>query len=625
MGAVRPAALALALSLGCASAPSPPPTAPAGPEVLSVEIEDGLELDTGALAAELANHPPSGLVFIDRARLDALALEIDRRRIESFYREEGYFAVEVSDAQVVPDPEGVILKYVVEPGAPSSVVRLDLDGAPPEHEAALRALLELRVGEPFRYPAYVRDKERLREQLFRSGYARVVVSGKAQVARVSAEARVTYVIETGPRVRFGKAKVTGKSTLPQSSILARVDFEPGDPFDPEQLEVTERRAYELSLLGSLRFELDPNAVGETADVEINIADAQPNELRIGVGVGVTSTQYELAARAAYTRRHFFHPLLTFRSELRPSVAMIKLDDSIAPNVELFSEIQRDDFLIPRLAGTIGTAFELNQYELYTTVGPSVYGVLSRPLFDDHVRASLRIELELLDLNSDLFAPDLLRYGFYDPQATVIAVPALTWDERDDGLSPRRGTFLRIEAGIGRTLDSGAGTFVKITPDARVYLPVFTDQLVFAARLRAGASFSSAPLPVNHRYFAGGSESQRGFGRRLLSPDVLDGRGVLGPVGGEAMVEGSVELRFDLFKLFDNWFGVVAFADAADVTESLDALAIDQLHLAIGPGIRYRTPIGPLRFDLGFRMNRTGPDQPAPDDTWTFHFSLGEAF
>src|SRR5687768_15701725 len=164
---------ALAL-VRCATASSSETDRVLPPEVEVVEIAGAPAVDTSDLVEELAHHPPLGLVFKERARLDELALEIDRRRVESFFREQGYFAVEVADPEVAPYGEGVLVRFVVRPGSASRVRTLIVEGAPDENvvgETALRALLELREGELFTYPAYVRGKERLRAHLFNSGYA----------------------------------------------------------------------------------------------------------------------------------------------------------------------------------------------------------------------------------------------------------------------------------------------------------------------------------------------------------------------------------------------------------------------------------------------------------------------
>ena len=203
---------------------------------------------------------------------------------------------------------------------------------------------------------------------------------------------------------------------------------------------------------------------------------------------------------------------------------------------------------------------------------------------------------------------------------------MTYDGRDDPLDPSRGGFARVELSWGRTLNTPGIEWLKVTPELRGYLPLGTRRIVLAGRGRIGVKLRpGAPLPAPQRYFGGGSESQRGFTFRQLSPFFGTGDGAV-PVGGESLLELSTELRFRLFKLFGMWLGTVLFLDAADVGSDFNDLRFDEPHLATGGGIRLYTPIGPLRFDIGYRLNRVQPGvEPGGRDRLAFHLSLGEAF
>ena len=178
---------------------------------------------------------------------------------------------------------------------------------------------------------------------------------------------------------------------------------------------------------------------------------------------------------------------------------------------------------------------------------------------------------------------------------------------------------------GGPFAGGAFGYAKLTPELRGYLPLGR-RLVVAAHLRAGRSLGGgAVVPITQRYFAGGASSQRGFAQQHLAPVATAANGHTVPIGGEALLESSVEARLDLFELWGNWVGAVAFLDGADVT--LTPAALDPLHLhwATGLGLRYHTLVGPVRMDVGYRLNRRGAGEPDPGQTWAVHLSLGEAF
>src|SRR5262249_36485144 len=152
--------------------------------------------------------------------------------------------------------------------------------------------------------------------------------------------------------------------------------------------------------------------------------------------------------------------------------------------------------------------------------------------------------------------DKLAAGIAPPELLFTLENSLTLDLRDDILSPRRGAYFDLKIELGRLVTAPTASYIKLTPEARGYLPLGTERIVLAARARAGTIFpADGFVPITQRYFAGGSESQRGFGRRQLSPMKTDGNGVTGPIGGTALFDSSIELRVDLFKLFGNYFGM----------------------------------------------------------------------
>jgi translocation and assembly module TamA len=151
-------------------------------------------------------------------------------------------------------------------------------------------------------------------------------------------------------------------------------------------------------------------------------------------------------------------------------------------------------------------------------------------------------------------------------------------------------------------------------------------VVVAARVRLGVFRGDVPPP--ERYYSGGASRQRGFAERRLSPLArgLDANGdpISVVIGGAASMDTSLELR-TTFKLWDEKFGVVTFVDGGDVTETPAALDPGHLHWAAGLGFRWYTPVGPIRIEVAYRLNRTGSDEPSPGERFNYVLSVGEAF
>jgi outer membrane translocation and assembly module TamA len=167
--------------------------------------------------------------------------------------------------------------------------------------------------------------------------------------------------------------------------------------------------------------------------------------------------------------------------------------------------------------------------------------------------------------------------------------------------------------------------VQITPELRGFLPLSSD-LVLAARARAGAFYGE--IPPTERYFSGGATTQRGFSERRLAPTLFGAPGQSPssvPVGGGGLFESNLELRARLGTIRKMGVGGVVFLDGADVRERFADLDFGNLHWAAGAGVRVFTLVGAVRFDVGYRLNRTGPMEPEPNSHYAFHLSLGEAY
>ncbi len=614
-----PPSLSLALILSaCATAP--------GLRVEEATLDGAHGLDAGDVLQGLSHHPPDGWFYLDHAVYEPLAIPVDRRRIESYYRRHGWFSAKVTDVEITQSGDGVAVRFVVEEGQPSLLTEVHLGGTPPEEEQGLRALTApLRIGEPFDYDAYEAVKVRLRKALVAHGFAFAEVSGHAQVDRDRLEVRAIYTVEPGPAVRIGEITVEGLDRLPEGFVRGRCALAPGDRFDPERLDVTRSRILETGLAESVRFGWDRDHPTDRLAVGIGVSEGPRNELRFGFGFG-RGNGYQLRALASYARKSFFDPLLTLRLTVRPSwELLVKNADKGGPSIEARAELERQDLIWTRLVGTLAVEYRFVQLEAYLTNGPSLAVALDRPFLDDRLRVGIRLQYDHLAV-TPRFDPalkdDALRsIGIESPLRLLSASPFLGYDGRDDPVDPRLGYYAELRFEVGQAF--GLGAYSTVIPELRGYVPIFWRRLVLAGRARFGGTlFASPTLPITRRFFAGGPESQRGFNRRRLAP--RRGDPAL-PVGGTALLETNVELRLDLFELFGQWFGVAIFADGADVTERLGALDPLHLHWAAGGGIRYRTPVGAIRLDVGVRLNRTGDGEPDPTSHYAIHFSLGEAF
>jgi outer membrane translocation and assembly module TamA len=193
---------------------------------------------------------------------------------------------------------------------------------------------------------------------------------------------------------------------------------------------------------------------------------------------------------------------------------------------------------------------------------------------------------------------------------------------DNLLNARRGYQLAIHAeSAGRVLP-GSYNYYSLAWDARHYLPL-SESLIFANRVQVGnidqAGEDPSNVPFSKKFFLGGAANIRGWGRYEISP-LSSGF----PIGGNSMFAFTTELR----AVLRGNLGGVVFLDAGNVWTSGWTIRLDDLRYAAGTGLRYLTPVGPVRFDIGWQLN------PIPDllidgepqsRAWRMHFSIGQAF
>jgi outer membrane translocation and assembly module TamA len=200
---------------------------------------------------------------------------------------------------------------------------------------------------------------------------------------------------------------------------------------------------------------------------------------------------------------------------------------------------------------------------------------------------------------------------------LLTVFSLRWsrDTSDDRVYPTRGKMTWLLADWAPSISLSESYFVSLQGTSSWYGTIL-GSTVLASRLSFGlaAPIGDSPdLLPNRRFYAGGPTSMRGAGRRKLGPRDTAG----GPLGGEALVLWSTELRYPLFWLI----GGALFVDAGQVFSHHEEMNLADLEVAVGPGLMIRTPVGPIRADVAWNLT----DRPAGEPGTVFHLSVGNPF
>jgi len=659
---------------------------PDSPRIADVTISGNDNVDDDDILDGLANRGPEGLLRRVYRRLDRLALEQDIARIEAYYARRGFFSAKVIGTDIKPDDDkSVNVTFRVKEGEPTRVVGLSIIGL----SKLLRGSSNLdfreaplRPGEVLRHDRYLEFKAWMLGWLAHRGYPHAHIDGKLEVDRDAHTADIRLIVDDGPLTRFGKTEVKGLERVPESAVRNRLAWDPGQRFDPELLELTQGRLYQLGMFSAVRMDYDKEGRPRISDIQIGLSEARPHELRLGGGLAIEggfsldNLRIEARQRTDYIMRGFLDPMTTLHLEARPAWEWNLAESRNGPAGEATATIDRADLFLPRLVGNVTVGYQRDELEAYGSQGPLLRLGLTRPFINDHLQVGLGWRFRYLsffklspalDGTTPAQDPDAMEdppdpaevelrstLGLdQEPYRLGALEQTVAFDLRDQPLDARRGMYAGVTLAEGNSAFASDFPFVRATGDLRGYLPIGR-RLVLAGRLFYGRKLSADPLPVTERFFDGGATGHRGFGFRRLSPfasstytpapdpDADPGTPDPGPVtdsapiGGDENLLGSAEVRFDIGTLLKYPFGVVGFTDFGDVVCSPDvpgcqpdgALDLANLHWAAGAGVRW-TPVIAVRIDIGYRLNRFGEGEPDAGSSVlsriAFHVSLGQAF
>ena len=535
---------------------------------------------------------------------DTVTFRTDLERIRRFYETHGYYAAVIAhDLELRASGDALVAVVYVDEKTPVRVERLDVTLAgEPLPDAERRRLLDnlpLRRGNVFTEDDYTRTYTSLRNYYREHGYARVEVTRNATVDVARDAADVTFHVTSGPSSVFGDTTITGTQRVTRGVIRRELAYDPGDPFRQSQLDRTRANLVGLNLFRTIRIDESPGT-DPRVDLHIHVVEAPPREVRLGVGY---DTEEQVRGLASWRDYSFLGGARQLGFTARISLIRRTLAaDFLQPHFPgeknrtrlLFAEEQEEEDTYNLDRARLSPRFEWQATERIT--GFAFY----RAEYDSlgNVRGAVRKRFPgIASKNSTLSG-----FGI-----------GADWNTTDNLLEPTRGwvTGVTLEP-VGGAL-GGDFSFLRMVGEGRLYQPLVA-RFVGAARFRLGAVdplFGTQDIPLFERFYAGGINSVRGYGRRRIGPLVKDH-----PIGGLTLVETSVELRHPVTERI----AAAVFLDAGQVSAKTFDFPFGDLRYGTGVGAIVRSPIGPLRVDLGFPVQ-----PPDGDQRWQIHVSLGASF
>ena len=575
-----------------------------------------------ALATRQSSRIPWGKkAFFDRSRFDA-----DLKRIQAFYADRGYPDARVSafDVKLTDKQDRVDLTVTIDEGQPVTVASLEFSGfdvIPPARFDALKNGAPLKVGQPRDRQLVVATHEMAVNELKDHGFPYAKVTTGEDDGSDGKQARLTFTADAGTLAHFGPITVVGNKSVGEHIIERQLTFRPGELFERSKVQESQRRLYGLELFQFANVEpLNTDQQPEEVPIRVTVAEGNHQRVNFGVGYG---TEEKARADVEYHHLNFLGGARSAGVHARWSSLDrgLRLDFTqpyfFQPHLSLGTEAQRWYTFTPAYSSIVTGA----KVTMTHRSGPRTSWSVS--VTSEHDTSSIASDV----LNDPTLRSSLIALGL-DPQTgeqngTLTAAGFdVQHSTADNLLNAHKGYLVAFHAEDAGHVAGGTFNYVGVSGDARQYLPL-GNSLVIASRVQFGnirpAGNDDRNVPFAKRYFLGGATSIRGWGRYEVSP-LSDGL----PIGGDSMLAISEELRAALH----GNLGGVLFLDAGNVWAGSWGIRLNDLRYAVGPGLRYQTPVGPLRFDFGYQLNPT-PDllvNGSPQTRrWRVHFSIGQAF
>jgi outer membrane protein insertion porin family len=586
------------------------------------------------------------------------AFERDIAVISALYYDRGFLSVSINTPRVMltPDKNGIEVSVTIEEGPRYKIRQLRVfergaDGRevePIDGRRNLRMMVRANQGDYFNRAALLEDLQAIRTLYRDHGFANVDATPQTNVDPDSHEVDVIVPVDRGPLVHFERIEVRGNSKTRDKVIRRELEVAEGEPFHESNLEKSRRRVTALGYFERVDLSTEQGSAPDKMNVYIEVSEKPTGTFQVGAGF---SSLENFIATAQIQQANLFGngQSLAVQAQLSGIRELVDvrlyepyfLDSRFSASIDVYKQRRiYTDFAQDSTGGSLTFGYPLIEPELtasiaYTAEKTSVSTQASSTLLSTGAQTSVFNRLPLANLFNDGFTSSIR--------------PGLIYDTRDNRLFPTSGIYLFGSSELAAATLGSTNEFLRHRLMGRFYYPLGAG---FVLKLNTEAGHVTSPskdgVPIFARFFLGGIMDVRGFRYRTLGPRVglynaTDPNSVPIPnganIGGNLMYFQNLELEIPIVESV----GVrgVVFTDAGNawnleqnycktnkasvlyeaVSPCFDGLSsLATLRTSWGFGIRWFSPLGPLRFEWGF------PFKPLPfEESSVFEFTIGNFF
>lgn len=532
-------------------------------------------------------------------------IDADRETLKNFYNALGYRSADIEEFQTKYEEGSKEMDIFIRinEGLKTEIESVNITGANLIPEAKILKAINIKPGDVYNEVDISDARYRVINLYNTNGLIEAVVSINRET--VGQKTSITFQIDEGTETLFGKTIITGNNNTKYTVIERELQQKEDMPFDYHILNKERQKLYKLGLFTDVYMEV-LDMYDNKKDVLIKLREGNAGAVELSLGY------------AEYERFRGFIDLsyrnlwgMNRQSSLRLELSSLDKRYILQYYEPWFlgKPLQFRAFLLGEDKREINIDTRETRYRLIrnnVTVG-------IEKKFSDILKSELYYEFSLV--NTFDVKPDVI-LSREDTGTLIISgiKPGIVYDTRDNPFDPGKGILSGISFKFTSPVFLSETNFLKIIFYGNVYHEL-ARRVVLAASLRGGFAqgyLKTRELPLVERFFLGGRTTVRGYAQDTLGPKGSDGN----PTGGNAFLMENLEIRTSIGK----GIGIVAFLDGGNVWLKASDINPVDFKFTTGLGLRYNTPVGPVRVDYGHKLQKE-----KGESSGELHFSIGHAF
>ncbi|MGD0022554.1 MAG: outer membrane protein assembly factor BamA [Smithellaceae bacterium] len=525
--------------------------------------------------------------FNDSGLLKRDQLKQDINKLTAFYFNNGFINAQIAEPEITFDKKGIYIKIQIKEGKRFKIGKVEISGdLLKKPRAELLGALKIKEGKNYDREAMVKDIDFLTQACNDEGYAYADVNPKIDTKEKEQLVDVDFQINKGGLVYINRISITGNTNTRDKVIRRQLDIVEGDLYSSSKLKSSYANLNRLRYFEEVDLQTEKGLDKNQTNVNIRVKEKNTGMFMVGAGYSAAE-QAMIIGQISEQNFLGYGQILTLKASLGSTTNMIDLSFTEPWLFDLPLWSKADIWKYQRV------------YDSYTLDTRGAGLTLGYPLWEKisgYIGYNLTSN-SIQDVNLATASPAIKdSEGERIKSATTLS---LGRDTTDDPMFPTKGTRSSLSVEYAGAPLGGDVKLIKYFAGASVYYPLFWD-MVFSTRGRIGyiqnTDDDPSRIPIWDRYVLGGINDLRGF--RYIGPT---NPGTADVIGGTTMLIFNFELVFPFIK--EAGMKGVLFYDAGNTWDY--GYYIDDLRQSVGCGIRWYSPIGPLRIEYGYVLNRKG--------------------